>query len=93
MRNSREVTVRVKDSGIGIDPEILTRLFDKFTSKSLQGTGLGLYISKSIVEGHGDRIWTENNADGQGATFYFTYNQILKKVFEYTVPIIKVKDK
>jgi two-component system, OmpR family, sensor histidine kinase VicK len=71
-RNSREVTVTVKDSGRGIDAEVITRLFEKFVSKSFQGTGVGLYISKNIVEGHGGRIWAENNADGKGATFYFT---------------------
>jgi signal transduction histidine kinase len=66
------VIVTVKDTGIGIDPEILPRLFTKFTSKSYQGTGLGLFISKNIVEAHGGRIWAENNADGKGATFYFS---------------------
>jgi signal transduction histidine kinase len=76
-RNSRDVVVTVKDSGRGIDAEVLTRLFEKFVSKSFQGTGVGLYISKNIVEEHGGRIWAENNADGKGATFYFTftYNQ------------------
>jgi signal transduction histidine kinase len=71
-RNSREVAVTVKDSGRGIDDEVLTRLFEKFVSKSFQGTGVGLYISKNIVKGHGGRIWAENNADGKGATFHFT---------------------
>ncbi len=66
------VLVTVKDSGTGIDREILPRLFTKFTSKSYQGTGLGLFISKSIVEAHGGTIWAENNADGKGATFYFS---------------------
>ncbi|HYA84436.1 MAG TPA: HAMP domain-containing sensor histidine kinase, partial [Candidatus Bathyarchaeia archaeon] len=74
-RNSR-ATVSVKDSGKGIDPEVVPRLFEKFASKSFQGTGLGLFISRSIVEGHGGRIWAVNNnkvVDGQmGATFYFT---------------------
>jgi signal transduction histidine kinase len=50
----------------------LPKLFSKFTSKSYQGTGLGLFISKSIVEAHGGRIWAENNADGRGATFSFS---------------------
>ena len=67
-----KVIVSVKDSGMGIDPEILPKLFQKFASKSYQGTGLGLYISKSIVEVHGGRMWAENNADGKGAVFYFT---------------------
>src|SRR5918911_1761133 len=63
--------VSIEDSGTGIDPEIKPRLFDKFASKSYQGTGLGLFISKSIVEAHGGRIWAENNNDGKGATFSF----------------------
>src|SRR5215212_5389481 len=55
-----------------IDPEILPRLFTKFASKSeTGGTGLGLFISKSIIESHGGKIGAENNADGKGATFYF----------------------
>ena len=66
-----QATVSVKDSGGGIDPEITSRLFTKFTSKSQTGTGLGLFISKSIIEAHGGRIWAENNKDGKGATFTF----------------------
>jgi signal transduction histidine kinase len=63
----------VKDTREGIDLEIMPRLFTKFASRSSSnGTGLGLYISKSIVEAHGGRIWAENNQDGPGATFYFT---------------------
>jgi two-component system sensor histidine kinase VicK len=69
--SSRQVIVSVKDSGAGIDPEILPRLCTKFASKSYQGTGLGLFISKSIIEGHGGKIWAENNSDGKGATFAF----------------------
>jgi two-component system, OmpR family, sensor histidine kinase VicK len=64
--------VSVKDSGIGIDPEILPRLFQKFATKSYQGTGLGLYISKSIIEAHGGKMWAENNLDGKGSTFTFS---------------------
>jgi two-component system sensor histidine kinase VicK len=68
----KEVVVRVKDTGHGIDPEIMLKLFSKFTSRSATGIGLGLFISKSIVEAHGGRIWAENNADGKGATFAFS---------------------
>jgi len=67
-----EVIVSVKDTGTGIDPEIFPRLFSMFVSKSYEDTGLGLFISKSIVEAHGGRIWTENNSDGKGASFSFT---------------------
>ena len=69
--NDGWVIVSIKDTGSGIDPEIMPRLFTKFSSKSFKGTGLGLYISKSIVEAHGGRIWAENNVDGKGATFSF----------------------
>ncbi|MFL6376351.1 MAG: ATP-binding protein [Nitrososphaeraceae archaeon] len=70
--NENKVIVSVKDSGIGIHPEILPRLFQKFATKSYQGTGLGLYISKSILEAHGGKMWAENNPDGKGATFSFS---------------------
>ena len=64
--------VEVRDDGRGIDPQIMPTLFTKFATKSHQGIGLGLYISKSIVEAHGGKIWAENNKDGKGATFTFT---------------------
>jgi signal transduction histidine kinase len=67
-----EVVVSVSDSGQGIDPDVIHKLFQKFVSKSEKGTGLGLFISKSIVEAHGGKIWGENNKDGSGATFTFT---------------------
>jgi two-component system, OmpR family, sensor histidine kinase VicK len=67
-----QVLVSVKDSGNGIDPEILPKLFSKFTTKSERGTGLGLFISRNIVEAHGGRVWAKNNTDGKGATFYFS---------------------
>ena len=68
----KEVIVKVKDSGSGIDPDIMSRLFTKFATKSHVGTGLGLFISKSIVEAHGGRMWAENNLVGKGATFCFS---------------------
>jgi signal transduction histidine kinase len=71
--DSRQAIVSIKDTGIGIDPEIIPKLFTKFASKSeLGGTGLGLFISKSIVEAHGGKIWAENNKEGKGATFSFS---------------------
>ena len=66
-----KVIVIIKDSGIGIDNEILPRLFTKFVTKSNQGTGLGLFIVKKIIEAHGGKIWAENNSNGIGSTFYF----------------------
>jgi signal transduction histidine kinase len=72
----KEAIVSIKDTGIGIDSEIFPRLFSKFASKSFEGTGLGLFISKSIIEAHGGRIWAENNEsnghDYGGATFRFS---------------------
>ena len=69
-----DVMVTVKDTGSGISPDIYPRLFSKFASKSHKGTGLGLFISKSIVEAHGGKIWADNNSDGKGATFTFIIN-------------------
>jgi signal transduction histidine kinase len=70
--DQQEVHVSVKDSGTGIHSDILPRLFSKFASNAEKGTGLGLFISKNIVEAHGGRIWGENNIDGKGARFSFT---------------------
>ena len=64
--------VSISDQGQGINPEIMTRLFQKFISGSEKGAGLGLYISKNIVKAHGGDIWAENNKSGVGATFGFT---------------------
>ncbi|MGC2482384.1 MAG: HAMP domain-containing sensor histidine kinase [Nitrososphaeraceae archaeon] len=69
---NQQIIVSVKDNGQGIDPEIFPRLFSKFTSKSHVGTGLGLFISKKIIEAHGGRIWAQNNSGGKGSTFSFT---------------------
>jgi two-component system, OmpR family, sensor histidine kinase VicK len=69
---NQQIIVSVKDNGQGIDPEIFPRLFSKFTSKSHVGTGLGLFISKKIIEAHGGRIWAQNNSSGKGSTFSFT---------------------
>jgi signal transduction histidine kinase len=71
-RTDGDAIVRVKDTGSGIDPDIYPRLFSKFASKSYQGPGLGLFISKSIVEAHGGRIWVEENKNENGVTFIFT---------------------
>jgi signal transduction histidine kinase len=69
----REVIVIVKDSGSGIDTEIAPKLFSKFATTSGKGTGLGLFISKNIIEAHGGKIWATNNPEGErGATFTFS---------------------
>jgi signal transduction histidine kinase len=69
----RQAVVSVKDNGQGIDPSILPMLFTKFATKSeVGGTGLGLFISKNIIEAHGGKIWAENNTNEKGATFYFS---------------------
>ena len=73
--NTNKIIVKIKDTGIGIHPDILPKLFTKFATKSdTGGTGLGLFISKSIIEKHGGRIWAENNNfNGEtGATFAFS---------------------
>ncbi|MFL6378422.1 MAG: sensor histidine kinase, partial [Nitrososphaeraceae archaeon] len=64
--------VSIKDAGTGIDPKIMPRLFEKFATNSHQGTGLGLFISKSIIQAHGGKIWAENNTNVKGATFAFS---------------------
>jgi two-component system, OmpR family, sensor histidine kinase VicK len=91
-KDTQEVVVSIKDTGTGISSEILPKLFSKFASKSYQGTGLGLFICKSIIESHGGKIWAENNnnnsiTDGEkGSTFYFTLplidQQLNVKVFD-----------
>jgi two-component system sensor histidine kinase VicK len=69
--DSKEVVISIKDTGIGIDPKLFPRLFSKFATKSHQGTGLGLFISKGIIEAHGGRVSAQNNPDGKGATVAF----------------------
>ena len=71
--NNNYALVTVKDTGEGINPEILPNMFSKFITKSFEGLGLGLYISKHIVKAHGGKIWAKNNSDdGKGAIFRFT---------------------
>jgi two-component system sensor histidine kinase VicK len=74
---SRDVVVNVRDNGTGIDREIMPKLFTKYTTRSssisgTKGLGLGLYISRNIIEAHGGRIWAKNNSTGEGATFSFS---------------------
>ncbi len=70
--DKKKLTISVKDNGRGIHPEVLHNLFHKFISKAEFGSGLGLFISKNIVESHGGKIWAKNNEDGKGATFSFS---------------------
>jgi signal transduction histidine kinase len=70
--------ITVKDTGTGIHPEILPRLFSKFATKSNRGTGLGLYIS-NIIEAHGGKLYAANNTDGKGVTFTLA------------LPLVKIK--
>jgi nitrogen-specific signal transduction histidine kinase len=69
---AKQMVVSVTNTGERINPEIYPRLFTKFATSSFVGTGLGLYISKSIIETHGGRIWAKNNYHGKGATFSFS---------------------
>jgi signal transduction histidine kinase len=70
-QESEAVRVSVRDSGIGLSPEQMDRLFDAFYSTKADGMGMGLSISRSIAEAHGGRLWAESNG-GRGATFRFT---------------------
>jgi two-component system sensor histidine kinase VicK len=71
-RKDNQILLYVKDNGTGISVEIFPKLFSKYVSKSNMGTGLGLYISKSIIETHGGKIWAKNNENEKGATFGFS---------------------
>ena len=74
----------IRDTGTGIDPQILPRLFSKFATKSHRGTGLGLHISKNIIEAHGGKIWAENNGNGKGATFTIALPLLSKQPKRYS---------
>jgi signal transduction histidine kinase len=86
------VIVSIKDTGEGIDSEILPKLFTKFASKSYQGTGLGLFISKSIIEAHGGRIWAENNNDdddnNKNDDDFVDGKRIRGAIFNFSLPIM-----
>ena len=72
INNGKEIEVTISDPGQGIHPDDLPLLFTRFVKKSRRGTGLGLYVSKKIIEAHGGRIWAKNNQDGKGVTFGFS---------------------
>ena len=75
---SDQVLVAVQDSGVGIDRENLEKIFNAFYTTKSQGLGIGLAISRSIVENHGGRLWAVPN-EGPGATFQFTLQACSKK--------------
>jgi two-component system sensor histidine kinase VicK len=72
MYDENNIVIKVEDSGPGIDPSIKNKLFEKFTSKSHNGTGLGLFLSRKIVEAHGGKIWAADKPRGNGTIFAFT---------------------
>lgn len=72
LNDSDKITISVKDTGTGIHPAILSNLFSIFSTKSDNGTGLGLFISKNIIEAHGGQMWGKNNINKKGATFSFS---------------------
>ena len=76
--NIEEIVISIKDTGTGIHPAILPTLFSAFASKSGIGTGLGLFISKNIIENHGGHMWGENNVNEKGATFSFIFPHNMK---------------
>ena len=72
-QSKEEVAViSIQDEGSGINSELRLKLYEKFATGTYGGTGLGLYISKSIIESHGGKLWFEDNRNGRGVTFYFT---------------------
>jgi signal transduction histidine kinase len=71
-KGRKQILVGISDTGKGISPQIMPKLFEKFITGSTTGTGLGLYITRNLVEAHGGRIWAFNNTDGVGSTFEFT---------------------
>lgn len=81
-KDSQAVVLSIKDTGSGIDSQVLPRLFSKFVAKSKigGGTGLGLFIAKSIIEAHDGKIWAENNTNGRGATFSFSLPVLGKSI-------------
>ena len=83
-KDDGEVVVTIADTGRGIDSDVMPRLFSKFVTKSDAGTGLGLFISKNIVETHGGKMWAQNNSNGGGAIFSFTLPAINFDSTSYT---------
>ncbi len=81
-KDRKEVIVSICDKGKGISSEVMNHLFEKFISRSDSGTGLGLYISKNIIEAHKGKIWASNNQNGIGSTFSFSIPVELRSIPE-----------
>jgi signal transduction histidine kinase len=73
---TKEIFVSISDTGKGISPQIMSKLFEKFATDSDVGTGLGLFITRNLIEAHDGRIWAFNNTDGVGSTFVFSLPQV-----------------
>jgi signal transduction histidine kinase len=86
--SAEEVVISVKDTGSGIDPELMPRLFTKFATKSYRGTGLGLYISKSIIEAHSGRMWAQNNNNNNNGFGFDLNRQLRGATFYFTLPVV-----
>ncbi|MGB7635651.1 MAG: HAMP domain-containing sensor histidine kinase [Nitrososphaeraceae archaeon] len=86
--NQSVALISVRDTGSGIDHDILPRLFEKFAAKSFQGIGLGLFISKKIIEAQGGKIWGENNANTIGTNGIDDLLQEKGATFSFSLPII-----
>jgi signal transduction histidine kinase len=76
LEQKEQVLVSIKDTGPGISPVIIQKLFSKYISSASSRTGLGLFVSRNIIKAHGGEIWAENNPDGKGATFSFRIPKI-----------------
>jgi signal transduction histidine kinase len=89
--NDSSILVTVQDTGVGINSQIKDQLFEKFATKSRQGTGLGLYLSKKIIESHGGHIWYEEPSDGNGKCIGVSHESNSKKktgtVFRFVIPM------
>ncbi len=91
LENSNSVLVAVWDTGIGVNHQVKDQLFEKFATKSHQGTGLGLYLSKKIIESHGGTIWYEEPSEEHTKDAEeFDFGNIEKKIgaiFKFVIPI------
>ena len=74
------VIISIKDQGTGVDPSIKDKLFEKFETKSANGAGLGLYLSRKIVEAHGGKIWVEEKTDS-------SYEEERGAIFAFSIPL------